>query len=372
MFSESFEEKHNDKMRELETKPIDDKNDKYTQREEKELKQIFDVKNTINWWVSFLGEDPNNLNWEKNRYPIGNRISQVPQIFESEIWQITEKKIPWFERVLPDGSKARVVCSDDSFLLNITKETVSWKKEYLTIKLSNFKNMENDEQGNWKDKKQIISMPKMTVTWNINLLDRNLDAWLRENVTWDLIDFNIWDQYDIVKIVNSIEENVMRLEREEVHSHEHKRQQKNQEDIENKQKEYSLLLMELSEEMNSNPPETYERIIKYVMDSNSENFDSEWQYLSARQAFCALCILLQSVKNIEEVKKIILGNKEINIQEAANRKQIEWWENLVEYMKNSPDLQFLIDNESKIISYVLQSNIITEEERIFLSKVYKE
>ena len=312
------------------------------------------VKDQINKRVNYLTyNDPNNHNWEKKKYSFGEMFSEVA---ESEIWQIAEKKIPWFERTLPNWCKAKVVCSDDHFSLNITKESITWKKEYLNINLTDFQDNENNVQNNGQDKKE-NAMPKMTITWNIKLLDNNLNWWMSEKPVWDNINLSIWDQYDIVRILQSIEENVMRFEREEVDAHEDKRQQQNKEAIDREQEEYRLLLIEISKEMNSEPPETYEKIADYMI--NSRNFNSGWEYLSARRTFLALCIMLQSVGNINEVKDIILENEETNIQRTANTKNIEWWEHIVEYLQNNPtDLQILIDNKSKIISYVLENDCI--------------
>ena len=156
----------------------------------------------INGRINFLkNDDPNNANPKEQQYTLSKAFSES---MESWIWQIAEKKIPWFERVLPDGRKAKVVCSNNLFVLSITKESTTWRKEYLNINLSNFQNNENNVKNNENNKKE-NTMPKVTITWNIKLLDNNLVWWVSERPVWDNINLSIWDQYDIVKIVNSIE-----------------------------------------------------------------------------------------------------------------------------------------------------------------------
>ena len=319
MFFESFEEKQNDKMRKLETKLIDDKSDKYAQREEKELKQIFDVKNMINWWVSFLGEDPNNLNLEKNRYPIGNRISQVPQIFESEIWQITEKKIPWFERVLPDGRKAKVESWDDTFSLDITKENSDWEQEILHIILTNFKKAN-------ESKDSTNSMPQISVNWNVKLLDNSL-------------------QYtnDIVKIVNSIEKNVMRLEREDVHWSYQKQMEKKEEETK-KIDDFHVFLCELK----FDPQKNNEEMLIYLTNPNTDFHKNNQDYKEIIIALCRLCGRHNSV--IEVIKRLNLWEDKDQDSRQENIKTFTGEESVIEYLSSVSDSELsTIINKDKII-----------------------
>ena len=353
MFSESFDIKQNDKLKEFEDKiveesvdsDIDEKNTD-EKNKDKEKNMIEKTNAQINDWIRFLtNDDPNDLNDQEKQYTIKTALSES---FEAGIWQIDEEKKIWFEKGLPDGRKIKISWWDNKFSLNISKENGDWWVERLSIDLSNFKNNENDEWNDWYTQNNANSLPEMVVNGNITLLDDSLH-----------------DTDDIIQIVNSIEKNIMRPERENVHWIKDKQERQNKETHEKKQIDYELLLLELDTDMNSNPPKTNETIAKYIM--NSENFDVEWQYLSSRKTFLALCVLSRSYNNVQEIKEKILEDDEINIQKAANIKDKDAWENVIEYLKNNPaDLWFIVDHELDIVSTALNSSDVTKEEKFFL------
>ena len=63
-----------------------------------------------------------------------------------------------------------------------------------------------------------------------------------------------------------------------------------------------------------------------------------------------------------------MGNKEIDNHTEITIKNPESWENVMEYISDNPlDLNFLIDNEEKIINLAKQSNKISSIELTFLN-----
>ena len=351
MFSESFDIKQNDKLKELDEKIIEeDVDDEIDGKDKKEGENNMIEKTNaqINDWIRFLrNDDPNDLNNQEKEYTLKTALSES---FEAGIWQIDEEKIIWFEKELPDGRKVKISGWDNIFSLNISKEHEGWWLEELTIDLSNFKHSENNKSNDWHTQNNTNVLPEMVVNGNIRLLDSSIQ-----------------NADDVIQIVNSIEKNIMRPERENVHGIQDKQERQNKEIREKKQDNYKLLLFELDADMNSNPPRTNEMIAKYIM--NSENFDAEWQYLSSRKSFLALCVLLRSCNNIQEIKDKVLEDNEVNIQKAANTKDKDAWENIIEYLKNNPaDLWFFVNYEEDIVALALKSDNIIQEEKDFLLK----
>lgn len=347
MFSEYFET----------DKPIDDivKKEDETKKDNKVNTDNFDNKKNskekkeqdlqaeettakINGRINFLkNDDPNSANLKEKQYTLSSAISES---MEAWIWQIDEKKIPWFEKILPDGSKAKVVCSNNSFVLSITKESTTWRKEYLNINLSNFQNNENNVKNNENNKKE-NTIPKMTITWNIKLLDNNLVWWMSESPVWDNINLSIWDQYDIVKIVNSIEENVMRLEREDAHWN-YQVQMEKKEQESKKIDDFRLFLCELQ----FDPQKDNEEMLKYLR--NPENFNDN-DNLDYRNIVEWLCILCRH-NTMEEIIKIL----DLPIQEQAEKLKestFSSWEFVIEYLMTASDssVSLIIKNKDQIV-----------------------
>lgn len=286
--------------------------------------------------IWFLKEDPNDLN-QNEKKPF-----KFSEFLEATLWEIPEKKRLWFERTLRDGREVRVEWWEDSFSINIAK---GWKTLII-----NLKNFENNKESTNSDTINNKSKLQVSVSWNMSLLNKDLKY-----------------PYNTKDIVESIG-NIMSIERQEIHGVKDYEGKKDQERFDKKKDEYDLLLTELSKDFNSNPPATNEEIAKFII--NPKNFESSWQYLSSRKAFLALCILFRNgnnINNVQEIKNKILGDNETNIQKAANTKNKEAWENIVEYLSNNPvDLRFIIDNESDIISLALKNINITQEETNFL------
>ena len=363
MFSEydiSKECKNPEEDKKTNENPAEEGSEKPEKVENKENKNLDfeETKNLINERNRFLSKDRDGLNLEK-RYTIWTAFSES---MESWIWDIPEKKIPWFQKTLPDGRKIEVRWWEDTFSLTISKDWSDWRQENLIINFSNFKNKDGWVHDGEHTETNLI--PEMSVDGNLKLLDTNLVP---------------WDQNNIVKIVETINNEIMSKEIGNVHWTEQNRQARNREQIEKEKDDYQTLLFELNE-LNSNPPADNEAIAKYIMNDN--NFDDKLQYLSARKTFLALCILLGSNNNIQEIKEKIISVKS-NTQKESNTKNIETsWDNIVEYLSNNnTDLSLIIDNEDKIINlwiselqnkrmqYISQTDMIVNPDNPQLKKI---
>lgn len=274
----------------------------------------------INGRMNFLkNDDPNSANLKEKQYTLSSAISES---MEAWIWQIDEKKIPWFEKTLPDGSDAKIICSDDSFSLSITKKDATWKQE-LNINLSNFKSKTSTENG-WNNQKQKNAMPQMRVTWNIKLLDNDLES-----------------SSSIIEIVNSIGKNIMKKEREDVHwVYQSEIEKKEQES--NKIDSFRTFIYELQ----FDPQKDNEEMLKYLR--NPENFNDN-DNLDYRNIVEWLCILCRH-NTMEEIIKIL----DLPIQEQAEKLKestLSSWEFVIEYLMTASDssVSLLIKNKDQIV-----------------------
>lgn len=301
-----------------------DKKEKNDNSESKEKnKQDLQAEETnakINGRMNFLkNDDPHSANLKEKQYTLSSAFSES---MEAWIGQIDEKKIPWFKKILPDGSEAKLICSDDSFFLNITKGGETWKQE-LNINLSNFKSKTNTE-NDWDNQKQKNSMPQMTVTWNIKLLDKNLQS-----------------SSNIVEIVNSIEKNIMRKERQDVHwVYQSKIEKKEQES--NKIDSFRTFLCELQ----FDPQKDNEEMLKYLRNPENFNDNDNLDYRSIIEWLCVLC----RHHTMEKIINIL----DLPIQEQAEKMKestFSSWEFVIEYLMTASDssVSLIIKNKDQIV-----------------------
>lgn len=288
-------------------------------KDKMEQKKSSNTKNQINEWVNFLrNSDPNNANPKEQQYTLGSAWSES---MESWIWQITEKKIPWFEKVLSDGNKAKVECWDDTFSLDITKENSNWEQETLHITLTNFTEKTNEPNDSTN------SMPQISVNWNIKLLDNSLQ-----------------DSKDIAKIVNSIEHNIIRSEREDVHWN-YQVQLEKKEKESKKIDDFRVFLCELQ----FNPQKNNEEMLIYLTNPNIDFDKNNQDYKGIIIALCRLCSRHNSV--IEVIKKLNLWEDKDQDSKQENLKTFTGEESVIEYLSGVSDTELakIIKTKDKII-----------------------
>ena len=345
----------------------DDKNKNSEKEWEKNLSapktKAENVKGQINSRSRFLKNDePQDMNPVQHGYTMKEALNEAAR---TELWGIIDPKIPWYKRTLRDGRNVEVKGWDDTFSITISKGN-----DTVHIDLSNFKKKKLTENNNINNpngldnnnEKHDNSMPKMKILGDIKLLDKNLKP---EKPNRNVSSIDTWSQYDVAKVVESIDA-IIWQERQDVHWNEQKRQNEEKETESKKREAYDLLLIETWKSFNENPPAN-EDVATYVQNSNNFTFDKEWQYMSARKTFLASCILLRSYNNMQSIIEKIIEQEKIDTHKNVTIKSIDSWENVAEYLSDNPlDLNFLIDNEEKIINLALNSNDISDEEKTFL------
>ncbi len=291
-------------------------------------KQAENSKDQIQKWINFLKENPNSLNPKETSYP------SLQQAFSDSMaagFGQSNEKILWFTKTLPDWKTISVRWWEDEFLLDIQKSISDNWKEYidqLKISFSNFLSQKILDQwwAQWTDQLDgQPQFPNMNIDGNISLLDQNIK-----------------DQ-NIVSIINAIEKNIMRPERETVHWYSSKQQEK---EAQSRQiDDFHVFLCELQ----FNPQKNNQEMLKYI--TNPDNFNDN-QSLDYRQIIKSLCVLCRHSTITEIIRNLDIPKYNENDKPQDNQKTLTTSESVIEYLTNASDseLSWLIKNKNKLIN----------------------
>ena len=379
MFSESFDNVQNDKLKELEEHIWDDidekKEEKDRQEENTEDQSLFqedsnenqatNIQNLENYINSKTGE----YNWffdsfPNDRHEDASQLSwweKVQLFMASEIGWITEKKIKWFDRNIWDGKMAEVVESNWDVSIKITQELKDGNHKELSISLNNLNNTNNNQQwnnGTWNSSE--IIQPIINISWDKSLLDDLLiwNTWNDNIVPWEMINQTITMQEnpELFKTVfDCVNSQIINPEKEEFYGYvDHAKKIIDSE-------QFPEFLLQQDNWDNLERDSNY--FVQYLLDTIEKSDVSE-QDLIACKTLLSLCILLRnSSNNIQSIKETLWYDEEENIWKE---KTIQWWENLIEFLPiNENDLRKFMACRDEVIQLGIQE---LENEKVkFLS-----
>ena len=218
--------------------------------------------------------------------------------------------------------KIDMVSWDDgnSVSLAITKLGRNWKvKETLYIDLKDFKPLTT----NWDDQKQINLIPRISMMWDLKLLDTNLQ-----------------NSNDIKNIVDSIDKNIIQSKREEEKAYdESKRKEKLQKMID----DFKDFICELNFD-----PKTDKKTIEYLSNLDLQNFNKTTQsFIQIIEALCRLRINSRHYSTQEIIDKLEWQTDE---QPNTWEKTITSDESVIEYLfgASDEDLALLLKKEDEL------------------------
>jgi len=381
MFSESFDIRQNDKLKELEEKQgdLDDfswDSDEVEQSSNTENVEASDNSDTKEQSVQNLKNDigsrTDEYRWffdvfPNNRHEDASHLSPWEWFQESmaaEVGWLTEKKIKWFDRDLWVWKRAEVSEHNWEISIKIIQEWSDWNHKELSISLNNFKPLTDENWNGVTKDNQETMWPTISINWDnsllMDLLDNSANKWDESKNSWNVINqvVTLKDSPELFsKIFDSIDAKIISPEKNEFYGYvDHAKKL-----IESEK--FSEYLLEQDDR--NNVERDSNSFIEYLL-SNMDEAEISNEDLVACKTLLSLCILLRNSSNsIDSIKESLWYHTETSLWKEKN---VQWWEHLIEFLPiNESDLEHFIACRDEVVTLAI-NELTNERQKIMLSQ----
>lgn len=332
------DEKEQENQDEIEVK--DWKNETRKKEDEKMGLLQSDISSKMTEYRWFFDSYPNNFHEDTSKLSTWDKFYES---MASGIWEITEKKIKWFDRDLSNGKKAEVREEWWQIYIKISQELKDGNRKELSISLNNFEMIANPQDNiqptisiNWDELLLNDLLGKNNLNNDIQSWDRTINEVLSMNSNMDLFQ----------EVFDSVNERIITQEKEELYGYvDHAKKI-----IDSDQFPEFLLKQDnwTDTEWWLNQNSFVEYLITNIEQGTIGENTLEQQDLVACKVLLSLCILLRnSSNNIQAIKKTLWFPEDKNIWKERT---IQWWENLIEFLPiNETDLKKFMACRDEVI-----------------------